>query len=184
MREIEILVKVFDSKKVALSKLKKFKSKGVKKTYDIYFYDPKLEIKKNIKNPNFRLRKKDDKCYMTYKKDYRDKKGKWIYSDEHEIEISDFDDALKIINHLGLKPLVEVENKKHTFLKGKYEIVLEDVKNLGLFLEVEKLKVSNKENVANLKKEIQKFINSLEIKVGKELNLGKPELILNKNNHP
>ena len=82
--------------------------------------------------------------------------------------------------NLGLKILTQIENEKHTFLTDKYEIVFEDVKNLGLFLEVERLSVDDNENIADVKQEIRDFIKNLDIKIKDELNAGKPELMLKK----
>jgi len=185
MKEVEILVEVLDSKENALDKLKKFNYEGVKRVLDVYFYDPKKEeLKPDNKgrlSASFRLRDKDGKYFMTYKIDYFDSSDKWTHSDEHEIQVSDLRTAENIIEHLGLKTLVEIDNTKHTYTTDKYEIVLEDVKNLGLFLEAERKNLKEKEGVVEVKKEIWEFIKSLEIKVSNELNLGKPELMLRKN---
>ncbi|MFH1457306.1 MAG: class IV adenylate cyclase [Patescibacteria group bacterium] len=181
MKEIEILISVKDDKKTVLEKLEQFNFVGVKKVLDIYFYDPKRPELKPDKfgklNQCLRVRRKDDKFYLTYKIDHFDK-DIWIYSDEHETEISDLETCMKIMEHMGLKVLVEVENQKYTFLTDKYEIVFEEVKGLGLFLEVERLNVGDDEKVGMVKEEIKKFIQNLNIKIGEELNVGKPELML------
>lgn len=183
MKEVEILVSILENKEAVLEKLNKLNFAGIKKTLDVYFYDPKRE---NLKpstdgrlNACFRLRKKDDKVFMAYKVDnFND--GIWIYSDEHEVEVSDFETAVTILRHLGFEVLVEIENEKHTFLNDEYEIVFEDVKNLGHFLEVERLSVGDDEDISVVKGEILKFIHSLNIAIGEELNTGKPELMLSK----
>ena len=186
MKEVEILVKVLAPKEKVLNKLKKFESKGIEKTRDIYFYDPKNDKlqAKNGKYPTewFRIRTKGNKHYMAYKID-KYEKDKWKYSDEFETEVSDAAVALKIISHLGFEKLVEIENEKHIFLTDKYEIVLEDVKKLGIFLEVERLSISDDEDITKAKKEIWDFIKSLGFKVSEELNLGKPELMLKQDAH-
>jgi len=183
MKEVEILVKVTSDKDEALEKLSKFNFAGKREILDVYFYDKKrksLKPKNNRLIECFRLRKKDKKNYITYKVDKFDNLGKWMYSEEEETEIKDFDTAIKIVSLLGLTPLVEINNIKYTYYTKEYEIVLEDVKNLGLFLEVEKLKVGDKEDVTVVKRKIFNFIKSLDIKIGDELNSGKPELMLNK----
>lgn len=187
MKEVEILVNVFDGKEVVLESLKRFDFAGIKKTADVYFYDPLRSNLKPAENyrltESCRIRQKDKKSLLAYKVDHFDESGKWIFSDEHEVEISDFETGLTIMRHIGLLPLIKLEIEKHTFLSEKYEIVLEDVKNLGLFLEVEALSVSEEDSVAEIKSEIFKFIDSLKIKVSKELNAGKPELMLRKLKH-
>jgi len=183
-KEIEVLVEVFDKKANVLKKLKSFKFEGAKKTIDIYFFDPKRKNLKPHKDCRLkeclRIRTKGNKSFLAYKIDHFDKKGIWSHSDEHEIEISNPQVALKIAEHLGFKELVRIENTKHTFLSNKYEIVFEEVKNLGLFLEVEAININSKESVKKIKTDILKFIESLNIKTGPELNSGKPELLLKK----
>lgn len=185
MKEIEILVQVLSSKNKALKQLKSFKFLGSKKTLDVYYYDPLRQELKPEKNnrlrASFRLRQKDKHCLMAYKKDIFDKKDKWLHSEEHEIEISDLRTAENIIEHLGLKTLVEIDNIKHTYQYKNFEIVLEEVKNLGLFLEVEVLKFKDNEKVKEVKELIWQFIKSLNLEISEELNAGKPELMLNKN---
>lgn len=183
MKEIEILVEVFSKKNDALKILNKFNFAGEKEILDIYFYDEKrdsLSPKKGRLSECFRIRKKDEVNYITYKVDQFDKKGQWLYSEEEETEVKDFDIIMKIIYNLGLKSLVQIDNVKHTFFTKEYEIVLEEVKGLGLFLEVERLNVEDGEDIVEVKKEIFKFISSLGIEFGPELNMGKPELMLNK----
>lgn len=186
MKEIEILVEVLEEKENVLEKLKKLDFKGVKKTFDIYYFDPKRDDLKPDASGRlrkcFRLREKGGRFFMAYKIDNFNDKDTWIYSDEHEIEVSDLRTAENIIEHLGLKTLVEIDNEKHIFEYRDYEIIFEDVKNLGLFLEVEKINAGDSEIVDKIKKEIWEFIKSLNIKVGKELNTGKPELMLLKGN--
>lgn len=182
MKEVEILVKVLNKKDDVLEILKKFNFKINEKILDIYFHDP---LRNNLSPDSsgrlkecFRLRQKGDKNYLAYKIDNFNK-DKWIYSDEHEIKVSDLNTAKKIIENLGLKPLVEIKSEKFIFSNKDYEIILEDVKDLGLFLEVEKL-IETENNIESIKEEILKFIQSLKIKTSEELNLGKPELILRK----
>lgn len=186
MKEVEILVEVLENKEKVLKKLESFNFVGIKKVMDVYFFDPlRIELKPNDKNrlaACFRLRQKDKKFFLAYKNDVFNDSGTWLYSDEYEIEISDFNKAEKIIKQLGLEVLLSIKIIKHTFETLNYEIVLEEVDNLGLFLEVEKKNVANEENIEDIKKEIWKFIKSLKIKISAELNIGKPELMLNKKN--
>ena len=88
--------------------------------------------------------------------------------------------TLQIFKKLGYKELVKIENIKSTFITPKYEVVLEDVKNLGYFMEVERHNVKSNENIVKVKKEIWAWIQKLGINVGLELKMGKPELMLRK----
>lgn len=56
---------------------------------------------------------------------------------------------------------------------------MEDVKNLGFFLEVELLAVDEFSEIEDLKKDIREYIKSFGFKF-EELDIGKPELMLKK----
>ena len=183
MKEIEILVEIYDQIDKVKGVLNKFNYIGVKETLDEYYYDPKREDLKPDKDNKLykclRLRRKDTDYYITYKDDVFDN-GKWLYSNEYETKVESIDIARSILNKLGLIKFIEINNKKTIYRFDKYEITLEEVKDLGLFLEVEYC-TSDDIDVKEIKKEIQKFIDSLNIKVSEELDMGKPELYLRKN---
>lgn len=184
MKEIEILVEVFEDKKLALTKLEKFNFKGLKDTNDIYYFDPQrknLQVDKDGKLKEcLRLRNKDNKYFLTHKKDHFDEGGIWLYSDEYEVGVSDFNIIDQIINNLGFEKLVEVKSHKNYFIHDNYEIVLEEVENLGLFLEVELINSENITDIKQAKAAIWQFIESFGLKISDELLVGKPELMLRK----
>ena len=155
---------------------------GRKKTLDIYFFDPKRPELKPVCGRLFRcfrLRLKDGRAYLTYKVD-KFRGDEWLYSDEHETGVADFAVAQDIIRHLGLKELVRVDMVKATYETADYEIAVERVKGLGDFLEVESLHaVADKETSAE-KARIRAFVDALGLKVGEEMNAGKPEMLLRK----
>ncbi|MFA5931389.1 MAG: class IV adenylate cyclase [archaeon] len=180
MKEIEVLVELFEDKEIALKKLSKTSKEIVKHTKDIYYFheqNEKLKPKGNsFPKECFRIRSKQGKYFLAYKIDRFDKKGVWVYSDEYETEIKEFETTNKIISLLGYTKLVELNNTKHTFETKEFEIVLEEVKGLGVFLEIESKETTK--NPLIVKKKINDFIKSLNIKTSKELNAGKPELML------
>lgn len=185
MKEIEILVKVYSPIDEVINILNKYECLGIKEVVDTYYYDP---LRKNLKpnsnnqiNECLRLRKKDNVNFITYKTDEYDKDGKWLYSNEYETKISNIDNAMNILEKLGLKELITIHNKKRTYKYQEYEIVLEIVKDLGYFLEVE-FCTDKDIDIKKKKEEIQNFIDSLCIDVSEELNIGKPEMMLNKLN--
>lgn len=186
MKEVEVLVKIKDDLETAKTKLSNFKFEGIKNVFDVYFFNSNIDDLKPKKDFRlekcFRLRQCDNKNYLTYKVDHFDENGIWSYSDEHETEILDFDSSMKIIKHLGFEELVSIENEKHTYMTYFYEIVLENVKNLGLFLEVELINAEKlkDENIEKEKQCIRKFIKSIGFEFD-ELNMGKPEMMLKYN---
>ncbi len=184
MKEIEILVEVYDDISKIKNLLKKYKYVGLKRTIDEYYYDPKRKELKPDKNNQLshclRVRSKNDEYSITYKDDVF-KNGKWLYSNEYETRIESKEVLKEILDKLGLKKLIEIDNEKEIYKTDKYEIALENVKDLGLFMEVEYC-TSDDVDVDKIKNEIQLFIDSLNIKVSKELNMGKPEMYLRKHN--
>ena len=87
----------------------------------------------------------------------------------------------KIFERIGLRELLTIHNSKKTYKFKDYEIVFETVKDLGYFIEVEYC--TNEDIDVKVKKEeIQKFIDSLKLNVSEELNMGKPEMMINKFN--
>ena len=182
MKEIEILVEVYSPIEEVIKVLDKFTYEGVKETIDVYYYDPERSNLKPNSNGEIdevcRVRTKDNKNYITYKVDNFDN-GKWLYSDEYETEVGNIYMITEILKKLGLKELLTIHNSKRTYVTDKYEIVLETVKNLGYFLEVEYC-TNEDVSVSSVKEEIQKFIDGLGIKVSGELNMGKPEMMIKK----
>ena len=90
MKEIEILVDVYDDIEKIKDIFKKFEYVGLNEVIDEYFYDPLRENLKPDKNGSLnhclRLRQKNAKYLITYKDDIFEN-GKWLYSDEYETKI-------------------------------------------------------------------------------------------------
>lgn len=184
MKEIEILVEVYESVDSIKKKFSEFEYLGLKRTVDEYYYDPKRNTlkpdKDNQINHCLRLRTVNDKYSITYKDDVFDN-GKWLYSNEYETNIESIEILREIFTKLGLKKFIEIDNLKEAYKYNDYEIVLENVRDLGLFMEVEYC-TTDDVDVKQIKSEIQTFIDKLNIKVSKELNIGKPEMYLKKHN--
>ena len=184
MKEIEILVEVYESFDKMIEILEKYDYKGTKKIIDEYYYDPKRDDLKPAENDKIynclRLRNNSNKYTLTYKDDVYEN-DKWLYSNEFETSVESIDTTRKILEKLGLIKFIQIENEKRVYIFDDYEIVLENVKDLGLFMEVEYC-TNEDVNIKKIKSEIQKFIDDLNIKVSKELNEGKPEMYLKKHN--
>lgn len=183
MKEIEILVKLNDDINNVAKVFEQFEYIGTELVIDEYYYDPKRpDLKPDINNQLtacLRLRKKGGQNVITYKDDVFEN-GKWLYSNEYETEIESIQVLKEILYKLGLKELLTIKNTKKVYKHDKYEIVLEDVENLGYFMEVEYC-TEDDVDVKEVKSEIRNFINSLNLKASEELNVGKPEMMLRKN---
>lgn len=184
MKEIEVLVEVYDDINIVKDKLSDFCYKGLKKTIDEYYYDPKRETLKPDKDNQLshclRIRSKNNEYSITYKDDVFDN-GKWLYSNEYETKIENIDMLREIFDRLGLVKFIEIDNEKETYVYNDYEIVIENVKDLGIFMEVEYCTCLDVD-VKKVKKQIQDFIDNLNLNVSEELNMGKPEMYLKKHN--
>ena len=178
MKEIEILVEVRESKESALKKLQRFKHAGTVNIQDTYYYDPRHKEQFIDENDAFkrmfRVRRKGDKAFLTYKEDHFEEE-EWLYADEWETRIDDPAIMQSILEHLGYEALVVVNNTREVFITEDYEIVLEDVKDLGLFLEVEAL--SPKDDARIVRERIFSLLSSLEMTISGESKAGKAELL-------
>ncbi len=180
MKEIEVEVKFENTKEEVMKKLKKFEYVGEKEIHDTYYIDP---LRNNLKpesdlrlNETCRVRRTNKGCFITYKKQHFEGKL-WVYSDEYETKVESYETMEKILSMLGLEPLITVHNKRTIYKNDEYEIEIEEVENLGMFLEVERIKPSDKDEIL-VKEEIRNFIRSLKLKNVKELNIGKNQYLL------
>ena len=183
MQEVEILIDFENTKDEILEILSKFEFIKEKEIYDIYYED---DLRTNLKPENnlrineiFRVRKMEKECLITYKKNHF-KGNRWIYSDEYETKAESFEMIEKIIDMLGLKKQMVIHNKRRFYKFKDYEIVFEDVKDLGLFIEVERVINGTVEECIKTKNGIRNFINTLGLKNHRELDLGKNQLMLRK----
>lgn len=182
MKETEISVSFDNTKEEVLKILSQFNFIAQIELYDTYYIDP---LRNNLKpeedlrlNETFRIRRNKDTCFITYKKQHFEGKL-WTYSDEYETEVKDYKIIEKIVSMLGLEPLIVVHNKRTIYQYKDYEIVFEEVENLGHLLEIEKLSTDEKEAM-EVKEELRNFIRSLKLKNVKELNIGKNQYLLSK----
>ena len=184
MKEIEILVKVNEDIDKVNEVLSSFKYVGTKSFFDEYYYDPNNDELKPDSNNRLtrclRLRTVEDTYTITYKKDVFDD-DKWLYSDEYETKVDSIINMRLILDNLRFKKLLEIKSTKTIYQADKYEITIEEVDNLGLFMEVEYC-TNEAVDIKKVKKEIQNFLDNLGLNVSKELNMGKPEMMIRENN--
>lgn len=185
MKEIEILYALKEPIASAKRKFGKtpWRATRVKDTYFESKDHPRLSPDADHRlTSSFRLREIDHAYKLTYKDDHFDKRGVWLYSDEHEVSVSDAKVVRAIFAALHYEELITIDNKKHLCDIDGYEIVLEEVKGLGNFIEIEykgKKQIA-KNKVESLKQSMRAYLDKKQIKIGEELNAGKPELMLKK----
>ena len=188
MKEIEVLFNLESDIKDCLSIIEKTLTVSHSaNVIDTYFYRDDIENLRPNKDKrlleSLRVRDKGGKSYITHKKDNFNDQDVWLYSDELETEVSDSETIIKILETLGFSHLVTIDNTKFFFYTSEYEIVLEDVKKLGVFIEIEYIGDKKHEDhieIENCKNNMRKYIDSLGLKIRQEENAGKPELMLRK----
>ncbi|MFH1643875.1 MAG: class IV adenylate cyclase [bacterium] len=99
----------------------------------------------------------DSACFKSF---YFDENGKATHCDETEIKLVDGKKTLQLLKEIGFTDQTLMHKVRKTFIVDGYEIVIDDVKNLGVFVEIE-----IKHQVDNVKAGLQ-GINNLLQKIG------------------
>ncbi len=128
-----------------------------------------------------RIRTNPDKVIFEYDKSINKKAdGGQDYADEYETEISNPEEFKKILGFLDFKKVVTVEKQREYWDCGDFEVVLDDIKGLGLFAEVEAKK--GFENATKAKEGCISFAQKLGIENAEnnQIKRGYPDLLLEK----
>lgn len=184
MQNIEIEIKVRIDEQV-YKRCKEYLSKngnfiGSNREIDQYFN----ASHKNFLAPEYpyewlRLRKKDTKITLNYKHWYPINSPVSTHCDELETEISNYDSLVQIFKAVGISQLIIVDKSREKFLYRDFlEIALDDVKELGWFIEIEF--VGPKTSISNAHTEILKLAQLLDLDLTKRDNRGYPYLVLEK----
>jgi adenylate cyclase class 2 len=110
---------------------------------DVYFSSPIRDFKET--DEALRVRYSGDKAILTYKGPKLDKISK--SREEYEAYVSG--EMEQILQKLGYKKLLNVRKKRKVYLYKDFTISLDDVEELGEFLEVE-LKSENLQDVKRI----------------------------------
>lgn len=192
MKEIEILYPYLEDIAVGEQKVNNFKKdvfvlREQSRVVDTYFvsnFFNDLSPSENYKlSSSLRVREINEIGYITYKLDKFNDKNIWLYSDEYETMVDSATTVKGILENLHFSELVKIDNTKTIYENSQFELVFEDVKGLGNFLEIEYKSNSEIEesDIENIKESIRSLANELHLCIGEELNAGKPELMLKKN---
>lgn len=87
------------------------------------------------------LRSRDGRYILNYKHYYPEGAERHTYCDEYETDVTEPDRMMDILGALGVKKVVEVVKRRLKYVyKGDFEVVLDEVDELGHFIEIEALK--------------------------------------------
>ena len=159
MIEVETKLRINNIEQME-ERLKGLKSmyKGEKTEMDLYFDHPDIRIFRS--GSALRVRDANGVCRLTYKGPKKD--DETTSREEIEIRIESAKEMQKILAELGFYKLCEVKKQRKTYLLGDLIVTLDDVEDLGEFIEVEG-KASNDAEYMEKKNEIFMLLNELEL---------------------
>lgn len=179
--EVEIKVKIenFEEIKEKVSKIGKL-IKAIRQIDDYY-----IPVHRDFfaRKPHpiewLRIRTNPDKVVFEYTKSINQRDdGDYDYAEEYETEISNKEEFEKILKFLDFKKYVTIEKHREYWMCGSIEVALDEVKDLGYFIEAEAK--GDFKNEKEAKEECIKFLKDLGIKNIEEnyIKTGYPELFL------
>lgn len=177
MIEIEVKASVEDPKKLERSLIEFGATPiGIETQSDTYYNAPYRDFGKT--DEALRIRVEDGRSVLTYKGPKMDKVSKT--RKEVETEINDIDGMGNILSSLGFIPVATVSKKRKSFRVGDFFISLDEVRNLGHFIEVE-IGAKDSRNYQEKVESIFKFMGKLGIARESSIRKSYLEMILEKN---
>lgn len=192
MREIEITVKVFDSVEKTKDILARqgLKIVDTYSTKDIYLsQDTNLSQSiESVLNKSVILRQIVTPSKVIKKIVHKNKVydgDTLLYEDKINLKCEDLENAKLLFEALNFKELVIVQYDSFVYQKEGLELSFQNVKDLGLLLEIEsdKKKLESEEDVMQEKRRLYNLAKSLSLNIGDELNIKKAKALIEKRHH-
>lgn len=108
-------------------------SKDHHQTDVIFLFEQNSFREHNRGEPIMRIRSSDGSYSLSYKRIINEQ-GDRI---EHELSIDSFEEAKEMLEELGYREVIVVDKKRSSFYGQNLSLVLDSIKSLGVFLEVE-----------------------------------------------
>lgn len=192
MKEIEITVKVFDSVEKTKDILARqgLKIVDTYSTKDIYLsQDTNLSQSiESVLNKSVILRQIITPSKVIKKIVHKNKVydgDTLLYEDKINLKCEDLENAKLLFEALDFKELVIVQYDSFVYQKESLELSFQNVKDLGLLLEIEsdKKKLESEEDVMQEKRRLYNLAKSLSLNIGDELNIKKAKALIEKRHH-
>lgn len=172
--ELEICVKCLDTKDEIISKLLElgFDVKEKFTLKDTYYV--KNDIKVTLVNRNSLLsnyvliRETEKEISFVLKERYLDDNGNIINQSSCKCPILDKVKGDKFIKNLGYKELLEINDHNYLLSNGKNELYVQDVENLGIYVEMEQKNIYSANNNGNDINEMISILNSYNLNIKKD----------------
>ena len=192
MKEIEITVKVFDS----VEKTKDILARQGLKIVDTYstkdiYLSQDINLSQSIEsvlNKSVILRQIITHSKVIKKIVHKNKVydgDTLLYEDKINLNCEDLENAKLLFEALGFKELVIVQYDSFVYQKEGLELSFQNVKDLGLLLEIEsdKKNPESEEDVMQEKRRLYNLAKSLSLNIGDELNIKKAKALIKKRHH-
>lgn len=159
MLEIEVKVNLKDPKQIERSIIELGAVPvGIENHVDTYYSAPYRDFSKT--DEAVRIRVLNNKYFLTYKGPKLDSISKT--RKEFEVQIDDADNMGIILSSLDFVPVTTIVKKRKKYRLGNFSIDLDEVKNLGNFMEIE-INSRNSNDYEEKIESIFKFLDKLGI---------------------
>ncbi len=162
--EVEIQVQLDGIGKLIKHLKNKAKFIGSEWQKDVY-YSPKDPNKSYIKsipvNEWLRVRYEKDKSSVTYKNFHRSKDGFAKYCDEYNSGVTFGDQLEKIFESQGFEKIIVVDKVRKIYMDGDFEVSIDNIKNLGKFVEVEYKGSEKSVDCEKIKKSMSDYLKNI-----------------------
>lgn len=129
-----------------------------------------------------RIRSEEKEFSINYKHWYPENFSKSTHCDEFETRVESQDIIKKIFFALNFKKIAVVDKHREKYMLNNFEFCLDNVADLGYFLEIEYR--GAKLDIASANKKFKDYENYLSSALGQRNYRGYPYLIMKKNKRP
>lgn len=176
MIEVEVKAHINDPKLVERSIIALGASPiGIEEQVDTYYSAPHRDFANS--DEALRIRVQDNNCFLTYKGPKMDRISKT--RKEYEVEVNDAESMGIILSSLSFAPVATLVKKRKKYRLGDFIISLDDVRNLGDFIEVE-VSLKDSKSYEDKVESIFKLFEKLDISRDDSIRKSYLEMILEK----
>jgi adenylate cyclase class 2 len=148
---------------------KKYESRQI----DIYYNAPHRDFFANAPSVDewLRLRDSDGKYSVNFKSFFPKGAKKSTHCDEFESKIENFEAMRKMLAALDFKPVITVDKKRVAFSYRNTEIAIDEVADLGTFIEIE-YDCDNDCTIESAREHLYEVLREIGAQVGEEYDFG------------
>lgn len=119
-----------------------------------------------------------DKKIICKKRNYNNE-GLEISTDKTVLKVKDIESSEKLLNTLGYERYLRMIDTNYMYENDKYVAYIQEIKDLGVFLEIEAKVIKNEETTM---KDLIDYVKSFNLKIGNKFDIRKAELFYETNN--